>query len=228
MPSGGEVRIETSSVMDAGHRWVRLAIADTGTGMTDIVKERLFEPFFTTKAVGKGTGLGLATVAGIVRNSGGHIKVESVLGEGSTFVILLPRHETAVTTTVAEAPPVVGGTEAVLLVEDEDAIRVLAQQVLARAGYTVVNAVNVAEAIAAASQRPFDLVVTDVLLPDGVGPELFRRLSETQPALRVLYASGYAPEETLDVRKLHERAGFLAKPFTPDALTRKVREVLDR
>jgi signal transduction histidine kinase/DNA-binding response OmpR family regulator len=228
MPSGGEVRIETSAVTEAGHHWVRLAISDTGTGMTDAVKARLFEPFFTTKEVGKGTGLGLATVAGIVRNSGGQIRVESRLGQGSTFVILLPRQETTVTPTAIEAPPIVGGTEAVLLVEDEVAIRVLAQQVLERAGYMVVAAVDAAGAIAAAGRQAFDLVVSDVLLPDGVGPDLFRRLSAMQPALRVLYASGYAPEETLDVRKLHDRAGFLAKPFTPEALTRKVREVLDR
>jgi signal transduction histidine kinase/DNA-binding response OmpR family regulator len=228
MPSGGEVRITTSAVTADGASWVRLAIADTGTGMTDAVKERLFEPFFTTKDVGKGTGLGLATVAGIVRNSGGRITVESELGQGSTFVILLPRHETAVTAVVAGALPVVGGSESVLLVEDEATLRVLAQQVLQRAGYAVVAAVNAAEAIEAAKRHAFDLVVSDVLLPDSVGPDLFHQLSALQPNLRVLYASGYAPEATLDVRKLHDRAGFLAKPFTPEALMRKVRDVLDR
>jgi signal transduction histidine kinase/DNA-binding response OmpR family regulator len=228
MPNGGEVRINTSATAADDRDWIRLAIGDTGTGMTEAVKQRLFEPFFTTKEAGKGTGLGLATVAGIVRKCGGRISFDSVLGQGTTFVILLPRHDTPVTAAVAGEQPLVGGAEAVLLVEDEDAIRVLAQQVLQRAGYTVITAVNAAEALAAAEQRQFDLVVSDVLLPDSVGPELYRRLSEAQPGLRVLYASGYAPDATLDVRKLHHRAGFLAKPFTPEALIRKVREVLDR
>ena len=231
MPEGGEVRLETSTATVDGTEWVRLVVSDTGTGMSDEVKARLFEPFFTTKAPGYGTGLGMAVVFSIISQSGGRLSVESVVGAGSTFTILLPRTDAPVTRTEVATPTRVGGTESILLVEDEEPVRQLARVILERAGYRVQAAADGAAALTLCAQQPqgtFDLVVTDVLMPGRTGPDLFRQLSASCPELRVLYVSGYARETILDVRRLDRQAGFLAKPFTAESLTQKVREVLDR
>jgi CheY-like chemotaxis protein len=196
--------------------------------MSDETKTRLFEPFFTTKEVGKGTGLGLATVFGIVTQSGGTISVNSALGRGSAFTITLPMASGEVHMPEQVDPVVIEGTEAVLLVEDEETVRTLARAILERAGYRVVEAPNVPDALRISADRPFDLLVADVLMPGGTGPDLFRTLVAARPDLRVLYMSGYAKDTILDIRQLDAHAGFLAKPFTVESLTRKVREVLDR
>jgi signal transduction histidine kinase/DNA-binding response OmpR family regulator len=228
MPGGGEVRIETGAATADGREWVRIAVGDNGSGMTDEVKARIFEPFFTTKEAGKGTGLGLATVASIVAQSGGRIDVDSAVGRGTTFTILLPRADGAITPVAPADPRRLIGHERILLVEDDQPVRELAMTILSRSGYRVSTAGTIAAATATATEPPFDLLISDVLLTDGVGPDLYRRLAARQPNLRVLYASGYAPEETLDVRRLGAEADFLAKPFTAETLTRKVRELLDR
>ena len=230
MPSGGTVRIETANALADGRDTVRLIVADTGAGMTDETRTHLFEPFFTTKQIGEGTGFGLATVFGIVTQSGGSIAVHSTLGMGSAFQIDFPRAHGDVPRLdpVLAAPQ--GGSESILLVEDEEAVRSLARVIFSRSGYQVVGeAGSVGDALQAAETAgQIDLLVTDVVMPGGTGPELFRRLAEKRPWLRVLYMSGYARETILDTRQLDRHAGFLAKPFTAESLTLKIREVLDR
>jgi two-component system, cell cycle sensor histidine kinase and response regulator CckA len=240
---GGVIRVETASVDLAypasmgpqpapkAGKYVALIVSDTGRGMTEETKARLFEPFFTTKPHGQGTGLGLATVYGIVTQSGGSIAVTSELGQGSVFTIYLPSQEHAapervVPAATAAAP---GGHETVLLAEDEPAVRMLARRVLQRAGYTVVEAANPAEAETRAASMPaLDLLLTDVMMPGGTGPELFRRLVATRPSLRVLFMSGYAEQDLFDRSAIDRSLPFLEKPFTVEALASKVREVLDR
>jgi two-component system, cell cycle sensor histidine kinase and response regulator CckA len=239
---GGAIRIETAPVViSSGHtvdaqpplktgNYVALIVSDTGRGMSDEIKRRLFEPFFTTKPRGQGTGLGLATVYGIVAQSGGSIAVTSEPGHGSVFTIYLPRQEHAAPERVvpAVAAGAAGGHETVLLAEDEPAVRTLARRILQRAGYTVVEAANGAEAEARAASMPaIDLLLTDVMMPGGTGPELFRRLVATRPSLRVLFMSGYAEQDLFDRAAIDRSAPFLEKPFTVEALTARVREVLD-
>jgi CheY-like chemotaxis protein len=212
--------------------YVVLAVSDTGVGMDQNTKDRLFEPFFTTKAPGKGTGLGLAAAHRIVTQSGGYVAVESEPLGGTSFKVYLPAAEP-----VGETPPVVasreqpaGGTAAVLIVEDEPSIRTLTRTILERAGYIVLSASTAtdAEALFVQEAGGIDLLVTDIALPDGNGPALFKRLSEKRPALRVLYMSGYTDETLVDQAALERAGGFLQKPFPADALVRKVREALDR
>jgi CheY-like chemotaxis protein len=211
---------------------VVLAVSDTGAGMDQETKDRLFEPFFTTKSPGKGTGLGLAAVHGIVTQSGGYIAVESEPLRGTSFKVYLPAAGPA-----GEAPTVTpsrerpaGGTASVLIVEDERQIRSLTRTILERGGYRVLAASTAAEAEALCAREAggIDLLVTDVALPDGNGPALFKRLFEKQPSLRVLYMSGYADETLVDQAALEAAGGFLQKPFLADGLVRKVREALDR
>jgi PAS domain S-box-containing protein len=212
--------------------YVVLAVSDTGVGMDQKTKDRLFEPFFTTKVPGKGTGLGLAAVHGIVTQSGGYIEVESEPLHGTSFKVYLPVAEP-----VGEAPTMAapreqsaGGTASVLIVEDEQPIRTLARTILERAGYRVLDASTVTEAEALFDREPgeIDLLVTDVTLPDGNGPAMFRRLFAKRPSLRVLYMSGYADETLVDQAADDPDGGFLQKPFLADGLVRKVREALDR
>ena len=239
---GGVIHIETTSVEfneravgstqppAASGRYVALIVRDTGSGMTEETKARLFEPFFTTKPRGQGTGLGLATVYGIVAQSGGSIAVSSQVGEGSTFAIYLPsqEHSAARRTVPAVAAGTRGGSETVLLAEDEPAVRMLARRILQRSGYTVVEAANSAEAEARAASMPLiDLLLTDVMMPGGTGPDLFRRLATTRPSLRVLFMSGYAEKDLFDRAAIDRTAPFLEKPFTVEALATKVRTVLD-
>jgi PAS domain S-box-containing protein len=243
MPQGGRVILETAPVVldhafVAAHpgstagAHVRLSIQDMGCGMGPDVLAHLFEPFFTTKEPGRGTGLGLSTVYGIVKQHRGYIDVVSEPGRGSTFAVYLPRIE-AKPATGRPAPrerlgP--GGRETVLFVEDEVALRDLMQRVLAKGGYTVLAAGDGLEALAAveAHAGPIDLVVTDVIMPRMSGPELAARLRARDPGIRLLYVSGYTADQLRSQTDLGADATLLPKPFTSDELLRKVREILDR
>lgn len=243
MPEGGRLTIETGNltldVEDAGlmpdasaGRFVMLAVSDTGIGMDETTQRRIFEPFFTTKEHGKGTGLGLATVFGIVKQSGGHVWVYSEPGQGASFKIYLPSGDpTAVSPPSPPLPPrLSGGSEALLLVEDEEAVRQLTRLILERAGYTVVEAADpeAAEAEFARHGDRIALLITDVVMPKASGPALYQKLSAERPSLRVLYTSGYADSAVLRDRRLDEGAFFLQKPYTAAALKEQVREILDR
>ena len=241
MPDGGRLAIETANVTlgedhARGHpeakpgRYVMLAVTDTGTGMDAETQARIFEPFFTTKEVGKGTGLGLATVYGIIKQGGGHIVVCSEPGHGSVFRIYIPRIEQlAEIATLAPAAPIPRGTETILLVEDEAGVRGLARLLLEAQGYAVIEAPGVAAALAAAGTHAttIQLVLTDIIMPEMSGPELSRRLARVCPSARVLFMSGYTGETIARHGVLEPGIAFLQKPFTPADLARKVREVLD-
>jgi CheY-like chemotaxis protein len=199
--------------------------------MDDHVLAHLFEPFFTTKELGRGTGLGLATVYGIVRQSGGQIQVASRPGEGSTFTVFLPRAEASTVgsgTTAVTEPPVPGGSETVLVVEDEDAVRHLVCRVLRAKGYRVVEAPHAEAALvlANAMHEPIHLLVSDLVMPGIGGLLLAERMVSSRPAMRVLFITGYAPEAVDRHGELAAAGALLEKPFTADQLARKVREVL--
>jgi two-component system, cell cycle sensor histidine kinase and response regulator CckA len=240
MSGGGTLTIQTEKiVVDDGHRrgatfirpgdYVMLSVSDTGMGMDKETQSRIFEPFFTTKEKGKGTGLGLSTVYGIVKQSGGYVMVQSEEGRGTTFHIYLPRVEG-----VAERHPVpvahtaLGGTETVLLVEDEQSVRQLVRETLAAKGYRVVEADNGESgvAVAAKHQGKIDLVITDVVMPGMGGRELVKQLAQTRPETKVLYLSGYTEDAIVSEGTIESGAAFLQKPFTLQNLSRKVREVL--
>jgi PAS domain S-box-containing protein len=243
MVDGGELIIETADVDRTDAReaspaglapgpWVMLAVRDTGCGMDEATKARLFEPFFTTKEQGKGTGLGLSTVYGIVKQSGGHVFVDSAPAKGSTFRIFLPRVEVPAESPLPRKEPVPDtspGVECILLVEDDAAVRELAREVLEMNGYTVVEAANGVEALAVFDSRAseVDLVVTDLVMPQLGGRELARRLLATRPDLPVLYLSGYTDSVAMQQGMLEPGASFLQKPFTPAELASKIRSVLD-
>jgi two-component system cell cycle sensor histidine kinase/response regulator CckA len=243
MPQGGTLSIETGNVeLDEAYvsrhpgastgRFVRLAIRDTGHGMDAAVKARIFEPFFTTKEPGKGTGLGLATVFGIVKQSGGSIGVESEPGQGTTFTVYLPWVDAAVDRIALPmaAPTLARGSETILLVEDEDEVRALARETLEGQGYTVIPATAPAEALRLVGSHvgPIHLLVTDVVMPQLSGRGLAEQLTPDRRDLRVLYMSGYTDDAMVRHGVLEEGTAFLHKPFTPQTLLVKVREVLDR
>jgi two-component system, cell cycle sensor histidine kinase and response regulator CckA len=241
MPNGGKLQIETGNrefdeFYCSEHpgakpgRYVMLAVTDSGAGMTPQTLAHIFEPFFTTKDVGKGTGLGLATVYGIVKQSGGYIWVDSAPGIGSSFQIYLPRVEETVSKTTADAPTDnLRGTETILLVEDADALRKLAHSFLADHGFQVITASNGEEALRVAELygQPIDLLVTDVVMPGINGRALSDRLLAKQPKLKVLYISGYTDSFIAGHGVLEAGTFLLHKPFTEEVLIRKVRDVLD-
>jgi CheY-like chemotaxis protein len=208
---------------------VALTVSDTGTGMTPNVQAHLFEPFFTTKEPGKGTGLGLATVHGIVAGAGGHLLVDSAIDHGARFRIYFPS-ATAAEPAVSVSPPASrprDGSQTVLVVEDAEALRELTRELLERQGYRVLSAANAAEALRQfEGDSRIDVILTDVVMPGASGPELTRQLMKQQPSLKVIYMSGYTEEATLRHGIAHSGVAFLQKPFTSEALGRKLHEVL--
>jgi PAS domain S-box-containing protein len=245
MKQGGELAIETLDVdfpegyayrhlgvdIPAGP-YVLLIVSDTGHGMTSEVKAHLFEPFFTTKPTTLNTGLGLATVYGIVVQSGGYIWVDTSPGQGSSFKLLFPRvpADEEAEAVAARAPVPTRGTETVLLVEDEDAVRAVASRVLKDQGYAVREARNGREALALL-ERPdhgIELVLTDVVMPDMGGIELADRVSQVHPDVRIVYMSGYAEGDKLQPGLRNSPYPFLQKPFSPESLAVRIREALDR
>jgi two-component system cell cycle sensor histidine kinase/response regulator CckA len=241
MPAGGKLTIETANTyldetyaeqhfsVTAGD-YVMLAVSDTGVGMDEETRQHIFEPFFTTKDTGRGTGLGLSTVYGIVKQSGGNIWVYSEVGGGTTFKIYLPRVNEGVEVAkqVALNQELPLATETILLVEDDQALRELVQEVLELAGYQVLEAATGEAAISICEHREktIHLLVTDVVMPEIGGPELAERLLALHPEMRTLYISGYADDAIVHHGVLAEGTNFLAKPFSPRALELKVREVL--
>jgi PAS domain S-box-containing protein len=239
MPAGGKLTLRTENiVLDENHRrghqfirpgnYVTLLVSDTGMGMDRETQSRIFEPFFTTKEKGKGTGLGLSTVYGIVKQSGGYVMVQSELGRGTTFHIYLPLVEGAAEKHSVAVPEAVGGTETILLVEDEESVRQLVRDTLSAKGYQVLDAENGEAGMAAAArhQGKVDLVITDVVMPGMGGREMVKQLIETRPGTKVLYLSGYTEDAILSDGSIEKGTAFLQKPFTLQSLSRKVREVL--
>ncbi len=241
MPTGGKITIETRDVVlddafaseHAGVRagaHVMLAVSDTGVGMDKATQVRIFEPFFTTKPAGKGTGLGLSTVFGIVQQSGGTVWVYSEPGKGTTFKVYLPQVAAAVEPMRPSlAPRTLRGSETILLVEDEDQIRMVARGILTRSGYEVVEARSGPEALERSAEHSgaIDLLLTDVVMPQMSGPELAERLRAARPSMRVLCMSGYTDDSVFRHGVLDRHFAYIQKPITPDTLTQKVREVLD-
>jgi CheY-like chemotaxis protein len=207
-----------------------LAVTDTGIGMTEEARAHIFEPFFTTKPPGQGTGLGLATVYGIVQQLDGTIWVYSEAGKGTTFKILFPAASAAEheATAPAETPSEGRGEERILLVEDEQAVRKFVRAMLEKQGYTVLEAGTPEEALRIAADRSveFDAVLTDVIMPRLNGPELAERISDMRPEVRVLYMSGYTDRAVRLEDRLGGEANFIQKPFTPAGLGQKLRQLL--
>jgi CheY-like chemotaxis protein len=243
MPHGGNLTLATSNFyMDENFvrrypypvhvgNYILLNVSDSGIGMDPSTKARIFEPFFTTKEKGKGTGLGLSMVYGIVKQSNGYIDVSSEVGIGTSFEIYLPKVDAAIdtaTTTVTSGS--LRGSETVLLVEDDPSLRVLAVRMLESFGYTVVEANGGAEALEICRQREGDihLLLTDVVMPGMSGRVLAEQLLPQRPQLKVVYMSGYTGQTVGAHGVLAEGSHFLPKPFTREALGRKIREVLDR
>jgi CheY-like chemotaxis protein len=244
MPHGGKLILETANVtLDEAYahrhtgvrpgKYVMLAVSDNGTGMDAETQAHIFEPFFTTKEVGKGTGLGLATVYGVVKQSGGWIWVYSQLGKGTAFKIYLPQVEqekvmesVAPNIAVATSPQ---ASETILLVEDQESIRGLVREFLEGKGYRVFEAQDGAEALRTMEEKhhPIDLLVTDVMMPKMSGPTLSRRLAISFPNLKVIYISGYTEHSPANEELTQGNALYLQKPFALDVLERKIRSLLD-
>ncbi len=243
MPQGGKLLIRTANV-ELRHRYVRthlgarigpkvqLSVSDTGCGMDEETRDHIFEPFFTTKELGRGTGLGLAVVYGVVKQHSGYIWVDSELGKGSTFDIFLDRVDTELRPEEddAVASPAPAGSETILLVEDEPAVRLTIQRALELNGYAVSSAANPEEALALFGQEGaghFQLLVTDVVLPGGNGPSLFESLLGEDSGLKVLFMSGYSSDTVVAQGAIEKGRAFIQKPFGPQALLAMVRQVLD-
>jgi len=242
MPGGGLLTIATEPVdldakaarHEAGAEpgaYVQLSVTDTGQGMDAATQAQLFVPFFTTKPPGKGTGLGLATVYGIVKQSGGHVRVDSEVGRGTTFEIYLPRVDAPTDVVIVSSVPtaIPSGTETILLAEDDTAVRALALETLELNGYTVLEAGHPDDALhmAAAHGGPIDLLLTDVIMPGMSGRLLADKLRTLRPTTKVLFMSGYTADAIGQHGVLDTGTALLQKPFTPGALARRVREALD-
>jgi CheY-like chemotaxis protein len=241
MPGHGKLIIETANVIiDEDYAsthadttpgpYVMISVTDTGAGMTRDVREKLFEPFFTTKEKGKGTGLGLPSVYGIVKQSGGFVWVYSEPGKGTTFKVYLPKSEE--TRSTSRNTPTRNrkiGSETILLVEDDDEVRSVATRILRRNGYRVLEAGNGADALRVCEEEdePVDLIVTDIVMPEMNGPELAEKIREKQPDARILFTSGYTEDAVIRQSFLHPGEAFIEKPFTPASLAKKARELLD-
>lgn len=241
MPDGGVLIVETANAeLDENYcarhpgiqpgKYVLLAVSDTGQGMSDEVKQRLFEPFFTTKAMERGTGLGLATTFGAVKQVGGSIEVYSELGQGTTFKIYLPRVDAQPAKLITDSPlpEVLHGTETVFVVEDEPSLRAMVLKILKRFGYRTLQAPNGGEAFILAEQYsgPIDLLMTDVVMPGMNGRELAKRLAKLHPEMKVLFTSGYTENVIVHHGVVDENLNFLGKPYSPEELVRKIREVI--
>jgi CheY-like chemotaxis protein len=240
MTKGGKLTIQThNTTVDDSHRrgqqfirpgkYVMLSVSDTGMGMDKETQSRIFEPFFTTKEKGKGTGLGLSTVYGIVKQSGGYVIVQSEKGRGSSFHIYLPQAQGVAEKHAAPvADPAQGGTETILLVEDEESVRLLVRDTLTARGYQVLEAESGEGGLALASHHEgkIDLVVTDVVMPGMGGREMVKRVVGARPGTKVLYLSGYTEDAIVSDGSIESGTAFLQKPFSLQHLSRKVREVL--
>jgi CheY-like chemotaxis protein len=249
MPQGGTLTLETANVEldDAFVRLnpgsnpgphVLLSVRDTGLGMAPEVQKRIFEPFFTTKAAGSGTGLGLATVYGVVKQSAGYISLDTATGKGTTFRVYLPKAVRAADEAdwpdesvprLPQTAPDERPTETILLAEDEEVVRDLAREVLEARGYTVLATRHAGEALLVAERHPgpIHLLLTDVVMPHMGGRELAERVAPLRPGIEVLYVSGYTDDEVLRHGVMEADVAFLQKPFTPEALVERVRELLD-
>jgi CheY-like chemotaxis protein len=243
MPNGGKLIVESANArLDDDYcrmhsevvpgDYVMLAVSDSGVGMTAEVKARIFEPFFTTKAAGQGTGLGLSTCHGIIKQSGGSISVYSEPGVGSTFRIYFPvSHEPIETQPVRErSARITRGDETILLVEDEPMVRELGVLALSSLGYRVIEASNGVEALNRLQKlgtSAIGLIVTDVVMPEMGGRELAKRARELEPSMRILFSSGYTSDAIEHSQLLEEGTYFLPKPYTMTMLADKIREVLD-
>ncbi len=246
MENGGNLKISThyfengemiqcgSDKMPPG-QWVLIEVSDTGCGIPEENTARIFEPFFTTKDVGQGTGLGLATVYGIVRQTGGFLNVDSDLGKGTTFSIYIPAVSENETDQNAgedengeDQAPDLTGTERILLVEDEDAVRMFGSRALVNKGYEVLTAESgesAIEIVASQEDKSFDLLITDVVMPNMDGPTLAQRMRQDSPGLKIIFISGYTEDKLKD--HMGENISFLPKPFTLKQLAAKVKEVLE-
>jgi PAS domain S-box-containing protein len=244
MPRGGNLTISTRNVpptqIPGGTQpeirlssFALLSVSDNGCGMDDATKARIFEPFFTTKEVGQGTGLGLATVYGIVKQSGGQIDVQSEVGKGSSFQVYLPQADSAAdapSQVVPEPTPTKRGAETILLAEDEEGVRLLAGRILEAHGYQVLHARDGREALQICRQHtgPIHLLLSDVVMPNLNGRDLVLKASPLRPQMKIIYMSGYTDTVIALHKILESGAAFLQKPFTPDLLVRTIREVLDQ
>jgi CheY-like chemotaxis protein len=242
MPRGGQLTIETKNV-DLDEAYVRqymevnpgpyvmLAVTDTGIGMDQETQAHIFEPFFTTKEVGKGTGLGLATIYGIVKQSDGHIWVSSEIGQGTTFKVYLPRLPQSVEkgAPAADAAQIECGNETVLLVEDAEMVRDFAKSVLTQNGYTILEARDGQEALQVCQDHsgPIHLLLTDVVMPGMSGRDLAEQIALLRPGIKILYMSGYTDDAIVHHGLLGPDIAFLQKPFSTTGLVHKLREVLD-
>jgi two-component system cell cycle sensor histidine kinase/response regulator CckA len=237
MPAGGRLRISTATVeveteraaaigLDVTGTYVQLTVTDSGEGMDDLTLSHVFEPFFTTRD--GGSGLGLATVYGIAKQSGGHAEVSSTRGQGTSVAVYLPAVEGEPDLLERAAPEPTQGSETLLLVEDEEAVRRLTRRALEVRGYTVLEATSPGHALELAKRHEgeIDVVVSDVVMPEMNGRDLVARLRELRPQMRVLFVSGYDERAVLGGERLPDDVAFLPKPFTPIGLHRKVREVI--
>jgi CheY-like chemotaxis protein len=241
MPNGGRLAIEAQNVeLDETYKqehepvmpgqYVMLAVGDTGCGMDRDTRERIFDPFFTTKELGKGTGLGLATVYGIVKQSGGYIWVYTELGKGTIFKVYLPRVEQSAQKAGPSETPLAStrGCETILLAEDSESLREMAREYLESVGYTVLEASSGAEALQKAKEfeGTIHLLLTDIVMPEMSGPELAHQMESMRPGIKVIFTSGYTDDVIARQGVLDPTVAFIQKPYRPKALARKIREVL--